>query len=139
MATKTKTKVEEPKEKDEDIKEPKNDIQEPQEPQEPDNQDNGSDDDNSDNGKNEPEVKESFGTKMKKLGGKIKSGAKKALPYVGAFAAGAGAAVGALIVMTKPDGTEYDLLTKNDDLVPAEDFIDGEASVVEESTEDSVD
>lgn len=84
-------------------------------------------------GSTEPEVKETFGTKAKKVGGKILTGVKKALPYVGAFAAGAGAAVGALIVMTKPDGSEVECLPMDDGLVPADEFIDGEAEIVEES------
>lgn len=81
----------------------------------------------------EPEKKETLGTKAKNLGGKVLKGVKKALPYVGAFAAGAGAAVGALIVMTKPDGTELEMLPMDDSMVPAEDFIEGEAEIVEES------
>ena len=129
MATKTKTKVEEPTKDEENIKDipvdnPAQDNDDiPEDPK---------DDSNDKTDKPEKET-ETFGTKMKKLGGKIKSGAKKALPYVGAFAAGAGAAVGALIVMTKPDGTELELLPQNDDLVPADQFIEGEATVVEES------
>lgn len=43
--------------------------------------------------------------KAKGLGKKVVSGAKKALPYVGAFVAGAGACAGALLVLTRPDGT----------------------------------
>ena len=84
-------------------------------------------------GSTEPEKKETLGTKAKNLGGKVLKGVKKALPYVGAFAAGAGAAVGALIVMTRPDGSELEALPMDDSLVPAEDFIEGEAEVVEES------
>lgn len=81
----------------------------------------------------EPEKKETLGTKAKNLGGKVLKGVKKALPYVGAFAAGAGAAVGALVVLTKPDGTELEMLPMDDSMVPAEDFIEGEAEIVEES------
>lgn len=81
----------------------------------------------------EPEKKETFWDKTKKVGGKIGRGVKKALPYVGAFAAGAGAAVGALVVLTKPDGTELEMLPMDDSLVPAEDFIDGEGTVVDET------
>ena len=77
-------------------------------------------------GSTEPEVKETFGTKAKKVGGKILTGVKKALPYVGAFAAGAGAAVGALIVMTRPDGSEVELLPMDEEIVPADEFIEGE-------------
>lgn len=83
--------------------------------------------------KAEPEKKETFWDKTKKVGGKIGRGVKKALPYVGAFAAGAGAAVGALVVLTKPDGTELEMLPMDDSLVPTEDFIEGEAEIVEES------
>lgn len=70
--------------------------------------------------------------KVKRFFGKAKEVTLKALPYVGAFVAGAGAAIGAAIVMTRPDGTEVELLEKDDDL---EEFvIDGEA--VEEETEE---
>ena len=70
--------------------------------------------------------------KIKRFFGKAKEVTLKALPYVGAFVAGAGAAIGAAIVMTRPDGTEVELLEKDEDL---EEFvIDGEA--VEEETEE---
>ena len=78
-----------------------------------------------------PEEKKEPG-KVKKFFGKAKEVTLKALPYVGAFVAGAGAAIGAAIVMTRPDGTEVELLEKDEDL---EEFvIEGEA--VEEETEE---
>lgn len=84
----------------------------------------------------EPEKeKVGFGTKVKNFGGKVWTGVKKVAPYAGAFVAGAGAAVGTLLVLTRPDGTEAELaIEKDDDLIPADDFIEGEAEVVE--TED---
>lgn len=81
----------------------------------------------------EPEKKETLWDKTKKVGGKIGRGVKKALPYVGAFAAGAGAAVGALVVLTRPDGTELEMLPQDDSLIPADNFIEGEGIVVEET------
>lgn len=81
----------------------------------------------------EPEKKEPG--KVKKFFGKAKEVTLKALPYVGAFVAGAGAAIGAAIVLTKPDGTEVELLDKDEDLIEVEDFIDGEAEIVEETEE----
>lgn len=78
----------------------------------------------------EPEKKEPG--KVKKFFGKAKEVTLKALPYVGAFVAGAGAAIGAAIVMTRPDGTEVELLEKDNDL--EEFIIEGEA--VEEETEE---
>ena len=122
MATKT-TKKEELK--DENMKEDLKDNQAQTPENEPDEPDNSND------GKDEPE-KESLGTKAKGFGKKIISGVKKALPYVGAFAAGAGAAVGTLIVLTKPDGTEVDLLPKDDSLVPADEYIEGDATVIDD-------
>ena len=73
--------------------------------------------------------------KVKRILVKAKEVTLKALPYVGAFVAGAGAAIGAAIVLTKPDGTEVELLEKDEDLVEVEDFIDGEAEIVEETEE----
>ena len=126
MATKTtkeKTKVEE---KNEDLEE---DIQEQKTEDQTEEKDSSTQ-------KTELE-KESLWDKTKKLGGKIGRGVKKALPYVGAFAAGAGAAVGTLIVLTRPDGTEAELmLPKDDDLVPADDYIEGDATVVDESSDE---
>jgi hypothetical protein len=73
--------------------------------------------------------------KVKRFFGKAKEVTLKALPYVGAFVAGAGAAIGAAIVMTRPDGTEVELLEKDDELIPADEFIDGEAEIVETEEE----
>jgi len=82
----------------------------------------------------EPEVKESRWDKAKKFGKeKILPGLKKAGKAAGLIAIGAGATLGVLAVLTKPDGTEYDALPKDDDLVPADDFIEGEAEVVDET------
>lgn len=125
MATKTTKKEELKEEKNEELEE---------KTQEQETEDQTEEKDSSTQ-KTEPE-KESLWDKTKKLGGKIGRGVKKALPYVGAFAAGAGAAVGTLIVLTRPDGTEVDLLPKDEDLVPADDFIDGEATVVDESSDE---
>jgi len=123
MATKTKKETE----KTENIE----NLEEKIEAQEPEDQTEEKDD-STDNQK-EPEKKESFGTKAKGFGKKVLGGVKKALPYVGAFAAGAGAAVGALVVLTRPDGTETELLPQNDDLIPADEFIEGEAVVVDDA------
>lgn len=123
MATKTKkeeSKVENIEELEDDVK-----ANEPEDQAEETN-DNSTD-------QKEPETKESFGTKAKNLGGKVLKGVKKALPYVGAFAAGAGAAVGALIVMTRPDGSELEALPMDDSMVPADEFIEGEAEFVDDS------
>lgn len=73
-----------------------------------------------------------FGAKVKGFGKKAWTGVKKVAPYAGAFVAGAGAAVGTLLVMTRPDGTEVQAaIDKDDDLVPADDFIEGEAEIVD--------
>lgn len=77
--------------------------------------------------------KEKFGAKAKKFGKKALHYGKKALPYVGTFVAGAGAAVGALLVMTRPDGTEVELIEKDDSMIDSDDFIEGEAEIVEET------
>ena len=81
----------------------------------------------------EPEKeKVGFGAKVKGFGKKAWTGVKKVAPYAGAFIAGAGAAVGTLLVMTRPDGTEVQAaIEKDDDLVPADDFIEGEAEIVD--------
>ena len=84
--------------------------------------------------KAEPE-KEKLSSKAKKLGKKVLHAGKKALPYVGTFVAGAGAAVGAILVLTRPDGTEVEMIEKDDSLVDAEEFIDGEAEIVSEDSE----
>lgn len=82
----------------------------------------------------EPKKKTSFGSKVKAFGKKAWTGVKKVAPYAGAFVAGAGAAVGTLLVMTRPDGTEVQgCLEKDEDYIPADDFIEGE--VVEETEE----
>ena len=79
-----------------------------------------------------PEKKESFGAKVKGFGKKAWTGVKKVAPYAGAFVAGAGAAVGTLLVLTRPDGTEVQAaIEKDDDLVPADEFIEGEAEIVD--------
>ena len=78
--------------------------------------------------------KVSFGTKVKGFGKKAWTGVKKVAPYAGAFIAGAGAAVGTLLVLTRPDGTEVQAcIDKDDDLVPVDDFVDGEAEIVEDA------
>lgn len=98
------------------------------------NQENGNDS-NQNQGSNktaEPEKKESFGSKVKGFGKKAWTGIKKVAPYAGAFVAGAGAAVGTLLVMTRPDGTEVQgCLEKDEDLVSTEEFIEGEAEIVD--------
>lgn len=124
MATKTKkeeTKVENIEELEEETK-----AAEPENSEE-------TEDDSTNQG--EPEKKESRWDKVKTFGKeKVIPGLKKAGKAAGLIAIGAGATLGVLAVMTKPDGTEYDnLLPKDDDLIPADDFIDGEAEVVEES------
>lgn len=82
----------------------------------------------------EPKKKTSFGSKVKGFGKKAWNGVKKVAPYAGAFVAGAGAAVGTLLVLTRPDGTEVQAaIDKDDDYIPADDFIEGE--VVEETEE----
>lgn len=81
------------------------------------------------------EPKEKLSSKAKKLGKKVLHAGKKALPYVGTFVAGAGAAVGAILVLTRPDGTEVEMIEKDDSLVDAEEFIDGEAEIVSEDSE----
>ncbi len=79
-----------------------------------------------------PETKEKLSTKAKRFGGKVWSGVKKVAPYAGAFVAGAGAAVGTLLVLTRPDGTEAELaIEKDDSLVEAEEFIEGDAEIVD--------
>ena len=85
----------------------------------------------------EPEKeKVSFGTKVKNFGGKVWTGVKKVAPYAGAFVAGAGAAIGTLLVLTRPDGTEVQAaIDKDDDLVPVDDFIEGEAEIVDSAEE----
>lgn len=91
----------------------------------------------SETGSTEPEVKESRWDKIKKFGKeKALPVAKKAAKAAGLIAVGAGATLGVLAVMTKPDGTEYDTLPKDDELVPADDFIEGEAEIVEDGTEE---
>ena len=88
-------------------------------------------------GSTEPEVKESRWDKIKKFGKeKALPVAKKAVKAAGLIAVGAGATLGVLAVMTKPDGTEYEALPENDDLVPADEFIEGEAEIVEDGTEE---
>ena len=124
MATKTKkeeTKVENIEELEDETK-----AAEPENSEE-------TEDDSTNQG--EPEKKESRWDKVKTFGKeKVIPGLKKAGKAAGLIAIGAGATLGVLAVMTKPDGTEYDnLLPKDDDLIPADDFIDGEAEVVEES------
>ena len=124
MATKTKkeeTKVENIEELEEETK-----AAEPENSEE-------TEDDSTNQG--EPEKKESRWDKVKTFGKeKVIPGLKKAGKAAGLIAIGAGATLGVLAVMTKPDGTEYDnLLPKDDDLIPADYFIHGEAEVVEES------
>lgn len=124
MATKTKkeeTKVENIEELEEETK-----AAEPENSEE-------TEDDSTNQG--EPEKKESRWDKVKTFGKeKVIPGLKKAGKAAGLIAIGAGATLGVLAVMTKPDGTEYDnLLPKDDDLIPADDFIDGEAEVVDAS------
>lgn len=85
-------------------------------------------------GSAEPEVKESRWDKIKKFGKeKALPVAKKGAKALGLIAVGAGATLGVLAVMTRPDGTEYESLPKDDDLIPADDFIEGEAEIVEEA------
>lgn len=85
----------------------------------------------------EPEVKESRWEKAKKFGKeKVLPVAKKGAKALGLIAVGAGATLGVLAVMTRPDGTEYETLPKGDDLIPADDFIEGEAEIVEEGSEE---
>ena len=89
-------------------------------------------------GSTEPEVKESRWDKAKKFGKeKFLPGLKKAGKIAGLIAIGAGGTLGVLAVMTKPDGTEYEpMLPKDDDLIPADDFIEGEAEIVDEGSEE---
>lgn len=126
MAT-TKTKKDEIKEEkmDEELEE-KTQAAEPENSEET--------EDKSDN-QGEPEKKESRWDKVKTFGKeKVIPGLKKAGKAAGLIAIGAGATLGVLAVMTKPDGTEYEpMLPKDDDLIPADDFIDGEAEVVDAS------
>ena len=124
MATKTK--------KEESKVENIEELEEKTQAAEPENSDETEDDSTN---QGEPEKKESRWDKAKKFGKeKFLPGLKKAGKAAGLIAIGAGATLGVLAVMTKPDGTEYDnLLPKDDDLIPADDFIDGEAEVVDAS------
>lgn len=124
MATKTK--------KEESKVENIEELEEETKAAEPENSEETEDDSTN---QGEPEKKESRWDKVKTFGKeKVIPGLKKAGKAAGLIAIGAGATLGVLAVMTKPDGTEYDnLLPKDDDLIPADDFIDGEAEVVEES------
>lgn len=124
MATKTK--------KEESKVENIEELEEKTQAAEPENSEET--EDNSTN-QGEPEKKESRWDKVKTFGKeKVIPGLKKAGKAAGLIAIGAGATLGVLAVMTKPDGTEYDnLLPKDDDLIPADDFIDGEAEVVDAS------
>lgn len=124
MATKTK--------KEESKVENIEELEEKTQAAEPENSEETEDDSTN---QGEPEKKESRWDKVKTFGKeKVIPGLKKAGKAAGLIAIGAGATLGVLAVMTKPDGTEYDnLLPKDDDLIPADDFIDGEAEVVDAS------
>lgn len=85
--------------------------------------------------KGKPEEKES----KEKEGflSKAKRKAKKALPYIGAAVAGAAVTAGAVAVAIVKHGNNADTpaLEKDDDLIPADDFIEGEYSVEETDAE----
>ncbi len=85
--------------------------------------------------KGKPEEKES----KEKEGflSKAKKKAKKALPYVGAAVAGAAVTAGAIVVAVVKHGNNADNLAieKDEDLIPADDFIEGEYSVEETDAE----
>ena len=71
--------------------------------------------------------------KVKTFLGKAGNAVKKALPYVGAAVAGAAVTAGAIVVaLCKGDDSgDVPALEKDEDLIPAEDFIDGEAEFVD--------
>lgn len=121
------------KTKKEEVEEKMEETEEKTQAAEPENSEET--EDNSTN-QGEPKNKESRWDKVKTFGKeKFIPGLKKAGKAAGLIAIGAGATLGVLAVMTKPDGTEYETLPKDDDLIPADDFIDGEATVVDSSEE----
>ena len=88
--------------------------------------------DSENKGKPEKESKEKEG-----LLSKAKRKAKKALPYIGAAVAGAAVTAGAVAVAIVKHGNNADTLAleKDEDLIPADDYIDGEYSVEETDAE----
>ena len=70
--------------------------------------------------------KKTFWETTKTIGCAIGRGVKKALPYVGCALAGAGAAVGAIAVLARPDGSELEALPMDEEVVPVDEFIEGE-------------
>lgn len=100
--------------------------------QEPENQDDGNGEPEDNNQKPEPE-KEGLKAKAKKFGLKVWNGAKKAAPVVGGAVIGAGITIGAIAVaLAKGEAIDGEVpLLEADDLTKADDFIEGEATVVD--------
>ena len=74
------------------------------------------------------------GRKVKKFFSKAGGFAKKALPYVGAAVAGAAVTAGAIVVAVCKGANESEDLTaieKDDEMIPADEFIEGEAEVID--------
>lgn len=79
----------------------------------------------------EPEKKGVL-TVVKGLASKAWGGIKKAAPYAGAAVAGAGITIGAIaIALAKGDAADDVPLLESEDLTNVDDFIDGEAEVVD--------
>lgn len=86
-----------------------------------------------DNKPSEPEKTEQPG-KVKTFFSKAGGFAKKALPYVGAAVAGAAVTAGAIVVAVCKGTNESDdtpALEKDEEMIPAEEFIEGEAEVID--------
>lgn len=75
--------------------------------------------------------------KVKTFFSKAGNAVKKALPYVGAAVAGAAVTAGAIVVALAKgeDSGGVPALEKDDETIPVDDFIDGEAEFVDDSVE----
>ena len=72
--------------------------------------------------------------KVKKFFSKAGGFAKKALPYVGAAVAGAAVTAGAIVVAVCKGANESEdtpAIEKDDEMIPADEFIEGEAEVID--------
>lgn len=76
---------------------------------------------------NVDESKEKKPGKVRRFLGWAKRKAKKSLPYVGAFVAGAGTVIGAAIVLTRGSNcSEVALIEKDDDVIPVDEYLEAE-------------